>query len=102
MRPLLPNLVPSEDQPSSAHDLDWTRDSENAAQLIQGLVRYPPESRIRASDLLRLAYFTQGRLPVLPSPHTDAEHSGPSSLEGEPGDLAQLISQLLDKSSDSG
>lgn len=40
------------------------QEGEHAVNLIQCLVRYPPESRVPASELLRHNFFTKG-MPVL-------------------------------------
>lgn len=115
--PLLPNLVdkcqsaalsdpgsssPTTDPASicSIADADSPeRDSENAVQLIQALVRYPPQSRTSASDLLRHAYFTQGHPLFLPPVSGDAEDGGQTPWlhngSGESNTLAELISRVL-------
>ncbi|KAB5591740.1 Serine/Threonine kinase catalytic domain containing protein [Ceratobasidium theobromae] len=102
LRPLLPNLVAGASQPGSAADIDqnWVPDSENVFQLIQEIVRYPPQSRTGASNLLRHAYFTQGRFPTFPPGYMVAESSEQTSPTDGSNTLAEFISQLLTYSND--
>lgn len=89
----------------------YGHEAERALDVIQNLIRYPPEARTPASDLLRHDWFTCG-LPVL---HPDSainigdslvgEHAVYASgvrttvMAGENGEgytLVDLISELID------
>jgi serine/threonine protein kinase len=100
LKPLLPNLPPHDDRiddPGVKSLL--AKDSENAVSFIEQLVRYPPESRAKAPDLLRHHYFSQGCSLVLPPAHMHPDYHGQDLMKGEMLDnLPELISQLLSAS----
>ncbi|EUC56612.1 Serine/Threonine kinase catalytic domain protein [Rhizoctonia solani AG-3 Rhs1AP] len=98
LRPLLPNLTPSETPTSAAEGPDCVQERENVIGLIQGLVRYPPQSRASAFDLLHHSYFHQGSSVILPPGYADADRS--QSSQAESNSLADFISQLISTSSD--
>ncbi|KAG8744659.1 hypothetical protein FRC10_009692 [Ceratobasidium sp. 414] len=93
LRPLLPHLPPSHMQTGgSAIGSCLAADGENAVDFIKRLIRYPPESRTKAPDLLRHAYFAEGCPLLLPPIYTDSEQN--STQEGL-GSLPDLIAQVL-------
>ncbi|KAF8602043.1 hypothetical protein BDV93DRAFT_524259 [Ceratobasidium sp. AG-I] len=101
---------------------NYGQEAERALDLIQNLVRYPPESRATACDLLRHDFFTKGVPTLYPSPTDSATNPGDSPHEehgigafvsgvrvkmlgGESGEgytLADIISAAIDPSVNSG
>ncbi|CAE7145420.1 unnamed protein product [Rhizoctonia solani] len=98
LRPLLPNLMPYEGA-SLTNNLDCMPDRDNVVDLMQSLVRYPPQSRTSASDLLHHPYFHQGSHIILPPGYIDTGCSK-QPLQVESSILADLISQLIETSND--
>ncbi|CAE6469894.1 unnamed protein product [Rhizoctonia solani] len=101
LRPLLPHLMPGESPANPAVGPDRMQDRENVVELIQCLVRYPPQSRTSAPDLLRHPYFYQGGPLTLPPGYIDADCSE-QAPQVESSSLADLISQLISISNDEG
>ncbi|KAF8746971.1 Protein tyrosine kinase, partial [Rhizoctonia solani] len=99
LRPLLPNLMPDESSVGSAAGLGCMQDRESVVELIESLVRYPPQSRSSASDLLKHAYFHQGSPLVLPPGYISAGCDQQISQE-ERDTLADLIAQIIAMSDD--
>ncbi|QRV95048.1 Serine/threonine-protein kinase [Ceratobasidium sp. AG-Ba] len=90
LKPLLPNIPPSHAQSDDRIiGACLAADGENAVKFIEQLVCYPPESRTKAVDLLRHAYFTEGCTLVLPSTLTPA---GQPLIQGGLETLPELIS----------
>ncbi|KAG9127086.1 hypothetical protein FRC07_000689 [Ceratobasidium sp. 392] len=91
--PLLPHLPPSHMQTNdSTTGSCLAADGENAVNFIERLIRYPPESRSKASDLLHHAYFAEGYPLLLPSTYMDSEQS---LTQGGLGPLSQLVARFL-------
>ncbi|KAJ1302829.1 hypothetical protein OPQ81_003133 [Rhizoctonia solani] len=99
LRPLLPNLISSESPTSSGVGVDRTQDAGNVVELIQGLIRFPPQARTSASDLLHHSYFHQGSPLILPPGYIDADCSE-QAPQSSSNPLADLICQLITTSND--
>jgi serine/threonine protein kinase len=91
--------MPDESSTGSAVGLGCMQDRESVVDLIERLIRYPPQSRASASDLLHHAYFHQGSPLILPPEYDYTDYNRQEPRE-DLNTLAELISQIIAMSSD--